>query len=307
MINILGAFLQTCRLRQWHKNLFVFAPLVFAKLLGDRIALACACGAFFAFCSLSSAVYVLNDLHDAEIDRHHPQKRRRPIASGQLPVSLAWVGCSILICFGLAVTIILARLVGGHSGAGLAFATLLYLLLNVAYNLGLKGVVILDVLVVSAGFVLRVMAGAFAIQVDFSQWLLLCTFFVALFLALAKRRHELVNLEDAANHRPILREYSALLLEQLMLVVTAATLVSYTLYTRDPETIARTGSNHLIYTVPFVTYGLFRYLYLVHQHDEGGDPAELVLRDPGMMICVAGWVVIVWVLLYFHLGLRLSA
>jgi 4-hydroxybenzoate polyprenyltransferase len=247
------------------------------------------------FCGLSSTVYIFNDLADREADKQHPLKCLRPIASGDLPVAVA-------AATGLAI-----------GGAALLAATLMrpelglvsaaYLLLLLLYSAALKHLVIIDVLVIAGGFVLRAVAGAVAVDVPISHWLLVCTTLLALFLALSKRRHELTLLGDGAiGHRRILEEYSPYLLDQMIAVVTASTLVTYTLYTMDTETAARLGTPRLGLTIPFVLYGIFRYLYLVHQKRGGGSPSTMLVTDRPLLACVALWGLSVAVLLYFPLG-----
>ena len=285
--------LRSLRPRQWTKNLFVFAGLVFSeqkKLLDPRSA-ELAIAAFGVFCVLSGVVYLLNDIRDREVDRVHPTKSRRPIASGALPVPVAGA-CAVVF---------------GAAGLGAAFwigpafgiVGVLYVGLLGLYSLTLKHVVILDALSLSLGFVLRAIGGAVAIDVPFSHWLLLCTLLLALFLALSKRRAEITTLAaGAAGHRRILAEYSPYLLDQMIGVVTASTLLAYAFYTISAETVAKVGTDHLIYTVPFPLYGIFRYLYLVHQREAGGNPSELLLTDRPLLACVALWVVAVIVILY---------
>jgi 4-hydroxybenzoate polyprenyltransferase len=293
--SVLKALIVTLRPEQWTKNLLVFAGVMFGGRLLDSSALAYAVGAFAAFCALSSAVYIFNDLADREADTQHPLKCMRPIASGQLsPVTAATVGIAL-------------------AGAALAAATFMrpelglvaaaYLVLLLLYSAALKHLVIIDVLVIAAGFVLRAVAGAVAVSVPISHWLLVCTTLLALFLALSKRRHELTLLGDGATgHRRILEEYSPYLLDQMIAVVTASTLVAYTLYTTDAETAARLGSRRLGLTIPFVLYGIFRYLYLVHQKRGGGSPSTMLVTDRPLLACVALWALSVAVILYFPLG-----
>jgi 4-hydroxybenzoate polyprenyltransferase len=238
--------------------------------------------AFLAFCAISGVVYILNDVVDREADRQHPLKRLRPIAAGHLPVSLA-LACALgLLACGLLASIWLGPAFLAH-----AFG---YLLLQVAYSYGLKRQVILDVLSISLGFVIRASAGGAAIHVVVSQWLLVCTILLALFLALAKRRHEITLLgEEAARHRAILGEYTPYLVDQMIAVVTASTLMGYAFYTVSSDTVERFGTPWLGLTLPFPLYGIFRYLYLVHRRSQGGSPTELLLADRPLLLCVALW------------------
>lgn len=247
--------------------------------------------AFLIFCGLSGAVYLVNDVLDREADAQHPIKRFRPIASGALSPGLA---------LGTALALAAVCIAGATAvNASLTITAVSYTVLLAAYSAALKHYVIIDVLTLSAGFVLRAVAGAVAIAVPISHWLLMCTTLLALFIGLSKRRHELTLLSDsAAEHRPILQEYSPYLLDQMISVVTAATLVAYSFYTFSSETAGRLGSDRLGLTIPFVLYGIFRYLYLVHQRNEGGSPSELLLTDRPLLVCVAFWAVAVVLVIY---------
>jgi len=285
------ALIEGMRPRQWIKNTFVLIAVVFGQRLYDRGAVIWSLGAFCIFCFLSSAVYLLNDVADYEKDREHPTKRDRPIASGRLPKSVA-LGAALLFAVG-GVGLSLAI-----NEAFAAFA-LAYLLLNLLYSFCLKHIVILDALMVALFFVLRAVAGAAAINVEISHWLLICTLLLALFISLSKRRHELVLLENNASaHRASLTEYSAYLLDQMIGVVTASTLMAYILYTVDARTISVFGSDHLLYTVPSVIFGIFRYLYLIHQKGEGGNPDRILLSDRPFFINILVWAGIVGVVIY---------
>jgi 4-hydroxybenzoate polyprenyltransferase len=288
------ALLITTRPHQWTKNLLVFAALVFGSfklrtLPQDEIVLrvAASLAAFAIFCAASSACYLLNDVLDAERDRTHPLKRHRPVASGALPARVALLFAALL---GLAAA-------AGGLALGLWFGAVVgaYLVLQLAYSLVLKHEVILDVLSISAGFVLRAYAGAVAVRVEFSPWLMICAGLLALFLALAKRRHELLEVEGAASHRRSLADYTAQMLDQMIAVVTASTLMAYALYTIQSETGQKFGK--LKYTIPFVIYGIFRYLYLVYSRQEGGNPSRHLLTDKPLLIdvflyaAVSAWIV----------------
>ncbi|HEY7699460.1 MAG TPA: decaprenyl-phosphate phosphoribosyltransferase, partial [Vicinamibacteria bacterium] len=225
----------------------------------------------------------------------HPVKRTRPLPSGELSTSVAKAGFLVLAVAGI----------GGAFAVGARFAAVavVYFLSMLAYSLVLKHIVVVDVLAVAMGFVLRALAGAVAIGVVFSHWLLICTLLFALFLALAKRRQELTLLAaGAAEHRKILGEYSPYLLDQMIAVVTASTVVSYALYTLAPETIARFGTDRLVWTLPFVLYGILRYLYLVHQKEDGGDPTKVLLNDRPILVTVALWAATVVTLIYHGRG-----
>lgn len=280
---------RSLRPHQWAKNLFVLAPLVFGQELDQRTSIVRALVAFAAFCAASSGVYLVNDVRDREEDRRHPLKRLRPIAAGVLPVPMA-VGAAVAL-FAVAGTLGAVR---GWDVLGVLAA---YTLLNLLYSAGLKHVVILDVMILAVGFVLRVIGGGLAIRVEVSSWLLLCTIFLALFLAFSKRRHEIVLLaEEARGQRRVLDHYSPAFLDQMINVVTASSVVSYALYAISPETAARFDSRWLVYTVPLVLFGIFRYLYLVYQKPEERNPTEAILKDPPFLINMVLWALaVVWI------------
>jgi len=282
----------TIRPKQWIKNLFVYAPLVFAQKLFDQPSILLATGAFGVFCMMSSAVYIINDLMDIKEDREHPVKRLRPIASGALAVDVAW-GATLILAT--------AAMVSAWAiSPGLFWMCALYGGLNIAYSLRLKHVVLIDVFIIAAGFFLRVLAGALAIQVEVSSWLVICTILLALFLSLCKRRHELVILEDnAGHHRKTLSEYTPYFLDQLISVVTASTVVAYSMYTVSADVVKKFGTQDLRLTIPFVLYGIFRYLYLVHRKDEGGFPTKILLTDMPLVINVILWGITVLFILYY--------
>jgi 4-hydroxybenzoate polyprenyltransferase len=289
--SVAASLLISLRPHQWTKNLFVFAGLIFAQRLFDLGAAAKATAAFAVFCLLSGVVYLVNDVQDREADRQHPIKSRRPIASGALSPAVALGAAMILTAVAL----------GSAFWINSAFGVvaLVYVTLLTLYSVSLKHIVILDVLTISGGFVLRALGGAVAIDVKFSHWLLLLMLLLALFLALSKRRAELVTLADGAtSHRPSLAEYSPYLLDQMIGVVTASTLLAYAFYTISPETVAKFGTDQLLWTVPFPLYGIFRYLYLVHQREGGGNPSEMLITDRPLLLCVALWGLAVIAILY---------
>lgn len=289
----LASLLISLRPEQWTKNLVVFAALLFGLELFDPTGkpLVLSCVAFLVFCLLSGAVYLVNDVADREADRRHPVKSLRPIASGALLPSTAMLAAGVLAVGSVAVAFWLTPRFGA--------VALAYVVLQTGYSWRLKHLVIVDVLTIAGGFVLRAIAGAVVIGVGISHWLLLCTFLLALFLALSKRRHELGLLADGAiGHRRILGQYSQYLLDQMIGVVTASTLVAYIFYTISPETVEKFGSHRLGLTIPFPLYGIFRYLYLVHLREGGGNPTSMLMRDRPLLVCVALWVAAVVVLLY---------
>jgi len=289
-VSLVAAAVVSLRPRQWSKNLFVFAGLIFSQSLFTPLVWP-ALGAFLIFCALSGAIYVFNDLADVEKDRVHPTKRNRPIASGALAAPTAAV---------LGVVLLVGSLVAAFRLSvpfGLVAAA--YAILLTAYSLWLKHLVILDVLTVAAGFVLRAVAGAAAIAVEISGWLVICTILVALFLALGKRRHEYRTLRgDAAAHRPILAEYSESFLDQMVAVVTASTVTAYALYTMSPETVAKFHTRLLPVTLPFVLYGIFRYLYLLYRRELGGNPSDLLLNDRALLVNTVLWMLALLAIIY---------
>jgi 4-hydroxybenzoate polyprenyltransferase len=285
------SLLVSLRPGQWTKNLLVFAPLIFAVRLFDVDAVARATAGFVIFCALSSVVYLVNDVMDREADRRHPRKRSRPIAAGDLSIATALSAGLVLAAVALAASFMLDWRFGAVAAGYLALQTL--------YSGPLKHIVIIDVLTIAMGFVLRAVAGALVLDVVISHWLLVCTILLALFMALAKRRHELVLLADgAAGHRPILDEYSAYLLDQMIAVVTASTLIAYIFYTISPETEQKFGTSWLGLTIPFPLYGIFRYLYLVHRREGGGSPSDMLLNDRPLLACVTLWVAAVVLIIY---------
>jgi 4-hydroxybenzoate polyprenyltransferase len=290
MIARLPPSLQLLRPSQWLKNAFVFAALIFAQRFTDPSAIGRTVAAAATFCLLSGAVYVLNDLWDCPEDRAHPSKRHRPIAAGRVSVGQAVGMLLALLVLGVGASVAI--------GSRFALVAMGYLALNAAYTFWLKHVVIVDVMVVAANYVLRVVAGAIAIAAPVTPWLLVASMLLALFLALGKRRHELVLLgEHATTHRAILREYSPAFLDQLIAVVTPATVIAYSLYALDRGVAAKLGTGSLPLTIPFVLFGIFRYLYLIHQRQDGGDPTTLLFRDRPLLASVALWSLLVVVLI----------
>lgn len=287
------AFVRAMRPAQWTKNLIVFAGILFARQLFVEGMLLRAVMAFGVFCGLAGAQYVINDYQDIESDRRHPTKCLRPLAAGQIRPGTA---------LGWAVAIWLGSLAWAFwLGTAFGLTALAYGVLTLSYSFFLKHQVILDVFVIALGFVLRAAAGAVVVYQSISSWLLVCTLFLALFLALAKRRHEIGLLgEDAAAHRRALADYSREFLDQMIAVVTTSTVLSYALFTVSPDTLEyhKYQTHWLVYTVPFVLYGVFRYLYLVFQMDQGGSPTRLLLKDRGMQLTIAGWLAAVIFIMY---------
>lgn len=288
----IGYVLESMRPQQWLKNFFIFAPLIFSQNVTDSILIKRSLLAFAIFCLLSGSVYILNDLKDMEEDKRHPIKSKRPIASKKLKTRHAIIAFVVASVISLLLCLLL--------NMNFFYIALFYLILQIAYSFRLKHVVILDVFIVAAGFFIRVIAGGLAIEVYISPWLLICTALLALFLAMSKRRHEIILLEkDAESHRPILKEYSPYLLDQMIAVVTASTVIAYCLYTISDETITKFGTTKLIFTVPFVLYGIFRYLYLIHQKSEGGTPEVLILKDKPLLLDIFLWILCASIIIYF--------
>ncbi len=282
----LSALLRLMRPHQWIKNGFVFLGLLFGHAWQDGPLLVQALMAFAAFSLLASGVYVMNDWMDREQDRLHPEKCHRPLASGVVS-SVQALGL-MLFCFLGGFTLVFAS---GNHAPWVFFG---YIVLNIGYTLGLKHIAVLDVFIIASGFMLRILAGTTGLGIPPSWWLLLCGLMLTLFLGFAKRRAECMALNsDAAAHRRVLEHYTPAMLDQFTTIASAATIISYSLYTVSPETMALHGSPHLIYTVPLVIYGLYRYLFLLHQRGEGSDTARLLLRDPHLLAAAGGWLLLV--------------
>jgi 4-hydroxybenzoate polyprenyltransferase len=276
---------------QWTKNFFVFGALFFSQKLFDPRSLGTACAAFAIYCLLSGSSYVFNDICDRNEDRNHPEKSRRPIASGR--VTLAQAGLVMALC--VSASLACAFLLGP------AFFTvcLSSLLLQAAYSLVLKKIVIVDVLGIAAAFVLRVVAGGVAIHVEVSSWILICTMLLALFLALGKRRQEFLHVaEGAVRWRKVLDQYSLPLLDQMTSVVAASTVITYALYTVSESTLGKFHTRNLVYTIPFVLYGVFRYLYVIHHDRKGECPETVLLTDRPLYACILSYLAVAGVILY---------
>jgi len=286
----LRPYLKLLRPHQWVKSGFVLVGLLFGHAWQDAQLVRQVLLAVAAFSLAASTIYVLNDLADRDQDRLHPEKRHRPLASGAVNVlqALLLAGACLFAALMLALAAspaVLAIVVG-------------YLLLNVGYTLGLKHVVLLDVFIISAGFMLRILAGTLGVGIVPSHWLLLCGLMITLFLGFAKRRAEIAAMAGrGGSHRQVLDDYDAALLDKLIGISAAGAIINYSLYTVSPETVAMHGTTHLIYTVPFVVYGIFRYLFLLHRRGGGGDPAAALLRDPHLIVASVGWLAtVLWLL-----------
>ena len=291
--NQMKIFIELLRLmrpHQWVKNAFVFTGLLFGHAWHDPNLVVQVVIAFIAFCLLSSTIYIINDIIDLEQDRHHPKKNQRPLASSQVSITAA----------------IILAVVLGVSGFGLSLGTsriviiilVAYALMNIAYSLRLKHVVILDIFIIATGFMLRILAGTLGVGIPPSQWLLLCGMMVTLFLGFTKRRAEIMALaEDKTAHRKVLAHYSPVLLDKMIGITAAGLIMSYSLYTMNPDTVRIHGTANLIYTVPFVMYGVFRYIYLLHHQSRGGDPSHDLVRDHHLLIVVGAWLAVtIWLI-----------
>jgi 4-hydroxybenzoate polyprenyltransferase len=291
---MLKALIQSMRLRQWPKNAFVLAALVFDRQLSlsHLTPLARSLAAMLLFCLVSSSVYLINDILDVQADRNHPVKKNRPIASGRLPIPVAVVAAALMVVFSIPVAYLLSPALG--------LILLGYFLLNLAYSNWLKHIPLIDVLVIAAGFVLRVGGGVVVISVQrFSPWLYVCTTLLALYIGFGKRRAELTLLNENANsHRRVLEGYNLPFLDQLITIVSSTTILAYSLYTFSAVNLP---DNHtMMLTIPFVIYGIFRYLYLVQVKQEGGAPEEMLLTDRPLQIDIALWGLTILALFYFQ-------
>ncbi len=288
---MISALVAAMRPKQWSKNLVIFAGLIFAQKFFQLDSLRISLLAFLAFSLNSSAVYLINDVKDLEQDKIHPTKKNRPLPSGLITPAQAIIASIVLS----AISLTLAFCLNTHFG----FLLAAYWLMMMTYSFKLKHVVIVDILVISAGFIIRAISGALVLDVMISRWLIACAIFLSLFLILAKRRNETIELGEAApDHRAILEEYGQRFLDQMIAVVTACTIFSYVLYTADPETVAKFQTHNLILTVPFVIYGIFRYLYLVYQRNLGGRPEMILLSDRPLILSVVLWIVSSMIIVY---------
>ena len=291
MISKLKHVIVSMRPGQWSKNLFIFAGLIFSGNLFHPEVLIRVGSGFILFSLVASSIYIFNDIMDVEYDRAHPEKKNRPVAAGLLSVPAAHAGAIVFAAAGLIGALTLDRVF---------FAILLsYLIINFAYTIKIKKMVILDIMCISSGFVLRVLAGTELAEVTPSDWLILCTIMLSLFLGFSKRRHELaVTGAKAVSHRKVLGEYSLSFLDQMIAVATACTVMSYALYTVSPQTVYRFGTRNLVFSIPFVIYGIYRYLYLIHQKNMGGNPTRELVRDVPLLINALLWALVVVLIIY---------
>lgn len=294
MIADFKSIMVSMRLKQWIKNIFILAPLLFSERLFELQSLLVSIRAFFSFCLISSAIYIINDIHDKKSDSFHPKKRDRPIASGKIGIKKALILVIILLISGYSLAL--------HLNFSFILILIFYVILNLFYTYIGKSLVFIDAFCISLGFVLRVMGGSYAISVYASGWIIMCTFFIALFLGFGKRRNELLLLKKThSNHRKVLKKYDAVFLNHVLISCGTISIISYALYTLDPSIIKQFGTDKLIFTVPFVAYGIFRYMYLLWNAQEG-DPTDLVTKDRNLLITIFLWVVTTISIIYIFKG-----
>jgi len=286
-------YIRLIRIKHWVKNVFIFAPLIFSlnfykpSYIGRTLIM------YAAFCLAASAVYVFNDIADRRRDRLYPKKKDRPIASGAVPVPSALILSAVLFLAAVAVS--------GLLGLPPVLIVLAYTGMNVAYSLLLKNQTFVDVMVIATGFLLRVVAGAFAIDVELTHWMLLTTFFLSLFLGFGKRRKEVLVTGGSTSHRAVFQDYTVELLNSLIIISSSLTIITYSLYVVTSNTMIALGRDKFIATIPFVVFGVFRYMFLIYRQNNGGDPAELLLKDKVMLIDIALWIFLVFALLGYTL------
>lgn len=297
-MNTIYYLISALRPKHWVKNFFIFLPLLFSKKILNLNDSLVAALTFFTFSLFSGAVYLLNDIVDCEKDKLHPKKQKRPIPAGDLPINLAWIWFAAVVLIALTMALLVSR---ASNNNGIFYIVLGYLALNVFYTLKFKNVVILDVIFIATGFVLRVIAGAVVINVTPSHWLLMCAFLISLFLGFCKRRAEITTLNGQASlHREVLAHYNTTFLDQMIVISTSTTVISYALYTVSLETVKKFNTENLIFTVPFVLYGIFRYLYLVYKKELGSSPTEIVLTDIPLILCVFSWFTLSGVIIFMQ-------
>lgn len=285
-MNRFSDVLRLMRPIQWIKNGFVFTGVFFGERFGDMHLLLQVLLTAIAFSFMSSCVYIFNDVIDCESDRHHPKKKNRPLPSGKVSVSFA---IPLAVVLGL-----IALLISYWVSYKVLIIILSYVILNILYSLKLKNIVIIDVFCIAAGFMLRILAGTIGVDIPPSKWLLLCGLMITLFLGFAKRRAEMIALTDnREEHRKVLTSYGPILLDEIITICATGVIITYSLYTMSPDTIRIHQTENLIYTVPFVIYALFRYIFLLHHTQGGGDPTRDLLKDPHIMLSVFGWAALV--------------
>ncbi|MBP5705858.1 MAG: decaprenyl-phosphate phosphoribosyltransferase [Spirochaetales bacterium] len=286
-------FLELIKIKHWIKNVFVFAPIVFSLNLFEIDLLVKEIAASLCFCFVAVLVYIINDITDRENDKNHPVKSERPIASGQVGTASALTIGIIFFAVGIAGSLFIDR--------RMTYILVAYLLLNVLYSLWLKRIVILDVFIIAIGFCLRIAAGSVAIGVSLGHWMLLAVFALSLFLGFGKRKNEIDTLgSDSAAYRPNYSHYTGVIIDKLIVLSASVAALSYAFYAMDTDTTLKFGSDGLIYSVPFVLFGLFRYLYLLYCENKGANPEELAVKDWGIVTSVLGWIIVVLYIIYFR-------
>jgi decaprenyl-phosphate phosphoribosyltransferase len=285
-------FFELIKIKHWVKNFFIFAPLVFSLQLFNVTGIIRSILAFFCFSFVSVFVYIINDLKDKKSDANHPEKSKRPIASGKVNTPSAITAGSLFFIAGIFFSLFLS--------INVTLIVLIYFFMNILYTFFLKNIVILDVFIIAIGFCIRVLIGSVAIMVDLSNWMILATFSISLVIGFGKRRHELSILGDnATSHRKNLFDYNKEIIDMMIIIATAITAISYALYAMDNETVTKLGTDKIIFTFPFVLYGLYRYLLLVYLKEKGGNPEELVVTDVGIIVAVVLWLAMIIALIYF--------
>jgi len=288
----LRAILDSLRTKQWIKNLLIFAGILFSKNMTSVELVKKSCEAFVLFCLLSSSIYLINDIMDRGKDLLHPEKKFRPIASGRLSISAAITLSAILATCSIICSLAVNKTFG--------LIAITYFVMMILYSVYLKRIATVDVLIISFGFIMRAIAGTAVINVNISPWLVICSTFLALFMALCKRRHELISLgSEAKKHRETLTQYSRVLLDQFIAVASTSTVICYALYTLSPSTILEYGSDNLVYTVSLVVFAIFRYLFLVYQKDGGSNPEILIVTDIPLLSIIFAWGMLVFYTIYF--------
>ncbi len=293
-MNKLANYLRLMRPKQWVKNVFVIVPLIFSKNLFNISLFAESILAFISFCFAASAIYVINDIADRDLDTLHPVKRNRPIASGMVTVNEGWVLSAILLVF----SFLLLTLGGVRLATGAAIVA--YILVNLLYSFALKQIVLVDVFIIAVGFILRIVAGGYAIDVKISSWLIMTTLFISIFLGIAKRRSEFVQITGSPDElsRKVLADYDLSLIDQILSVSAASVIITYALYTVSERTVRAFGTEALIFTTIFVVYGIFRYLYLVHKMGLGENPTNILLTDKPMIVNIVLYVLSIVAIIY---------
>jgi decaprenyl-phosphate phosphoribosyltransferase len=288
-------FVSLIRLKHWVKNLFVFIPAFFAGVLFDSHNLGVLIGGFFCFSFVASAIYVINDYRDIEVDRNHPEKKNRPLASGAISPSVGFVIAAVLLVSGIGLAFFIDQ--------NFLYVILIYLVINLGYSLGLKNISILDIMMVASGFLLRTLAGGFIVHVNITEWLLIMVFLGALFIALAKRLDDLLIAEASGNISRKVKNYNLNFIYSGITMISGVTMVSYIMYTISPDVTERLHSKHLYFTAIFVVAGILRYLQITLVENKSGSPTKILLTDRFIISTVLGWILSFYVIIYMAKGL----